>query len=286
MGKYKQDPVLQAFNPVEIEADGLSIYNFLGIATRVRYNKDWVKFAPPAGARRTQGLPIVNELYLDWVAVLESVLRAKGSYRIVELGAGWGAWTSAALAACRQRSVITDEGAIALEADRTHYSFMKEHFENNDLISESVSLIHGALGTENEEIAFPLIENPDENYYASLRYIKKDQATVMVPQYTLENIFGHLSGSIDLLHMDVQCSEYDVLPPNMELVKEKVKAIFVGTHISSEHHHSMVALFRDHGWRIRMDYDHEKSSETPYGWVNFDDGVLLAENPIFIPGDV
>ncbi len=286
MGKYKQDPVFQAFNPVEIEADGRSVYNFLGLATRVRYKKGWVKFAPPAGARMTPGFPVVNEHYLDWVAVLESVLRAEGAYRFVELGAGWGPWTSAALAACRQRSAITDVEAIAVEADSVHYAFMKEHFEINGLNGDGVSLIHGALGAETGEISFPVIENPDEDYGASLRQAGQAAATVTVPQYTLEDVFGRLSGPVDFLHMDVQGVEYDVLPHAMALVKARAKAVLIGTHISSGRHHAMVALFRDRGWRIRVDYERGQLCDTPYGLIKIGDGVLVAENPAFIPGDV
>ena len=96
------DVVFDRFARCEVTADGEHIYDFLGVSTAVRFKKSWVKFAPPAGSKLTPNYPVVNEHYLDWVALLECVLRADDVFRIVELGAGWGTWSSSGLAACRQ----------------------------------------------------------------------------------------------------------------------------------------------------------------------------------------
>jgi len=48
----KHDPVFSEYSAMKIEADGESIYDFLGVGTKVRFKKGWAKFAPPAGAER------------------------------------------------------------------------------------------------------------------------------------------------------------------------------------------------------------------------------------------
>ncbi|MED5550665.1 MAG: FkbM family methyltransferase [Pseudomonadota bacterium] len=280
----KHDPVFSEYSAMKIEADGESIYDFLGVGTKVRFKKGWAKFAPPAGASYTPNLPVLNEHYLDWVVVLESVARARGSYRIVELGAGWGTWTSAALAACRQNSAIKEVEAAAIEADLTHWKWMKEHFANNALAGEGVHLIRGAVSASPGEISFPEIDNPDEDYGASTRNVASAPRYVTVRAYTIREILDLLSGPVDFMHIDIQGVEYDVIPPSMELLNAHVKATLVGTHISSEKHHGMVKLFEDAGWKIRMNYERGQLCDTPYGEIQLGDGVLVAENPRFISG--
>lgn len=275
------DPIFSEFEAVESEADGASIYDFLGVATQVRFKKGWAKFAPPAGKSFQAKLPVLNEHYLDWVVVLESVARAKDTYRIVELGAGWGTWSSAALAACRQKEAVRRVEAVAIEADFTHWQWMEEHFRSNRLLDHGVELLHGAIAAKSGEISFPVIENPDEDYGASTRGVSAAPRQVTVRAYTIEEVLGHLSGPADFLHIDIQGAEYDCVPSSMDLFNTNVKAVLVGTHISADHHRSMVKLFQDAGWHIRMNYERGQYSQTPYGPVQLGDGVVVAENPRF-----
>ncbi|WP_300540855.1 FkbM family methyltransferase [Maricaulis sp.] len=275
------DPIFSEFQPVKVEADGASVYDFLGVATQARFKKGWERFAPSAGTIYQPNLPVLNEHYLDWVVVLESVARAHDTYRVVELGAGWGTWASAALAACRQNSRIGSVEAVAVEADLTHWNWMKDHFAQNDFPSDGVHLIHGAVGARSGKVSFPVIDNPDEDYGASTRN-QSAAEYVSVRAYTIREVLDLLSGPADFMHVDIQGAEYDVLPTAMGQMNDKVKAALVGTHISSEHHHSMVKLFKDAGWRIRMNYERGQYCETPYGRIQLGDGVVVAENARFV----
>lgn len=275
------DPIFSEFDVVEVETDGASIYDFLGVGTQVRFKKGWSRFAPEAGTRFSAELPVLNEHYLDWVAVLESVTRARGVYRFVELGAGWGTWSSTALAAVRQRREIHDVEAVAVEADLTHWQWMEDHFRKNGLLTAGVHLIHGAVSAEPGEISFPVIENPDEDYGASLRGTATAPKHVTVRAYTIEELLNRMSGPADFMHIDIQGAEYDMVPQVIGVLNDRVKAVLVGTHLSSDGHHSMVTLFRNAGWRIRMDYERAQLCETPYGPVQLGDGVVVAENPKF-----
>ena len=273
------DPIFSEFKAVEVVADGKSIYDFLGVATQARYKKGWSKFVPPAGKSFQAKLPVVNEHYLDWVAVLESVVRSKGTYRIVELGAGWGTWSSAALAACRQNAAIRAVEAVAVEADFTHWQWMEDHFRANKLLDHGVHLLQGAIDAKSGEISFPVIENPDEDYGASTRGAGAAPRKVTVRAYTISEVLGYLSGPANFVHIDIQGAEYDTVPASMEALSVRAKTVLIGTHTSSDHHRKMVNLFRDSGWRIRMDYERGQLCETPYGSVQVGDGVVVAENP-------
>lgn len=275
------DPIFAEFQAVAVEADGASVYDFLGVGTQTRFKKGWEKFAPDAGTTYRPKLPVLNEHYLDWVVVLESVARARGTYRVVELGAGWGTWSSAALAACRQNPDIVSVEAVAVEADLTHWNWMKDHFARNRFPADGVHLIHGAVGAGSGEISFPVIDNPEEDYGASTRN-RSAAEYVTVRAYTIGEILDRLTGPADFMHVDIQGVEYDVLPAAMDLLNDRVKAVLVGTHISSEHHHSMVKLFTEAGWRIRMNFERGRYCETPYGGIQLGDGVVVAENPRFV----
>jgi len=275
------DPIFAEFESVEVEADGASVYDFLGVSTHARFKKGWSKFVPPAGKKFSAKLPVLNEHYLDWVVVLESVACARGTYRVVELGAGWGSWSSVALAACRQKEVIRSVEAVAIEADYTHWQWMEEHFRANRLLDHGVELLHGAIAAQSGEVSFPVIENPDEDYGASTRNVVASPKNVTVKAYTIEDILDQLSGPADFMHIDIQGAEYDTVPNSLDALSEKVKSVLVGTHISADHHRSMVNLFEDAGWHIRMNYERGRFSQTPYGPIQIGDGVMVAKNPKF-----
>lgn len=273
------DVVFDRFARCEVTADGEHIYDFLGVSTAVRFKKSWVKFAPPAGSKLTPNYPVVNEHYLDWVALLECVLRADDVFRIVELGAGWGTWSSSGLAACRQMPHIKKTEVVAIEADSVHYQWMREHFAKNNMIHNGVHLVHGAVGVDSGLVEFPVIENPDEDYGGSLRQADTSRETVTVKQFSLGELFNKLTGVIDFLHVDIQGEEYNILPESMGLLKTRVKSVLVGTHISSDHHKSIARLFENDGWQIRMDYERGQLCNTPYGEIQLGDGVIVANNP-------
>ena len=272
------DPVFDKFSRCEVIADGKHIYDFLGVATATKFKKSWAKFAPPAGSKFHPKLPVVNEHYLDWVALLESVLRADDVYRIVELGAGWGTWSVSGLAACKQISDIKKSEAVAIEADATHYKWMREHFAKNNMIHDGIHLIHGAVGVGSGSVEFPVVESPDEDYGGSLRQAKGTNKTVTVSQYGLDDILGTVSGIVDFLHVDIQGEEYNILPDSMNLLKGRVRSVLVGTHISSDLHKGMSKMFIQNGWEMRMDYERGKICETPYGDIQLGDGVIVANN--------
>lgn len=271
--------IFENFTPQTSIADGVSVYDFVGVATDVRFKKGWAKYAPRVGSEVTPSLPQMNEHYFDWVLTLEAVEKATDSFRMIELGAGWGTWVVTAALACRQRKAIKDIELLAIEADLAHYEWMNRHFRANGLDLSAHHLIHGAVSAEPGKIRFPVIENPAEDYGASTSAVYGGRPYVEVDAYTIEELIGRMKGPVDFLHVDIQGAEYDTIPAAMDLLKKNVKSIMVGTHQSLEQHNKLAKLFRDNGWEPRMEYDRGALCDTEYGEVQFGDGLIAYRNP-------
>jgi FkbM family methyltransferase len=274
------DPIFQVFSPVPSVASGKHVYDFIGGATRVAFKRQWQKFAATEGRTVKPGLPAVNEHYVDWIATLRSVHNAGGTFRMAELGAGYAPWLVRAALAARQNPAINSMELLAIEADTVHYSWIKEHFRDNGLDPSAHKIIHGAASGQGGMLRFPIIENPDLDYGASLRGgATSDIPTIEVRAWPISEVLMQFSGTLDFLHVDIQGAEYDTLPCGMEHLTRGVKSIMVGTHISDAHHDKLAAEFTAAGWNEIMNYRGNRVCHTDYGDIEFNDGFLLFANP-------
>ena len=273
--------IFDLFKVVSSTASGEHLYDFLGSATRASYKRAWVKNPHSAGKVLKPGLPAVNEHYFDWIATLTAVARAKGTFRMAELGAGWAPWLVRGALAANQRYAIEGVELLALEADTVHFNWIKEHFAENGLDPNQHFVLHGAASGQGGMLSFPVIADPDIDYGASLRHVKAGVPSIEVRAYTIPEILAFFSGPLDFLHVDIQASEYDTLPPAMADLKKGVKSIMIGTHTSAALHDGLARKFHESGWLEVMNYPRSQISVTPYGEVKFDDGVLLFDNPEF-----
>ena len=272
-------PVFKEFRQMPVIGTGRHVFDFLGGRTNVAFKRGWEKHALPEGSKYTGNWPAVNEHYFDWIALLESVRAADDTFNFVELGAGWGTWSVHAIKACAQITSITHCKVVAVEAEPTHYRWMLQHFRENGIDGSDHKLIHGAVTSERGILRFPYLENPDEDYGASLRSAGSASRTFPVEGLTLQDILDECAGMIDLLHVDIQGAEYDVLPGNLDLLDARVKAIMVGTHISLDHHRDMQARLEGSGWQKCYAFDRNGSYDTEFGPVQFGDGFLYYRNP-------
>lgn len=273
-------PVFSTFEPVVSVGNGHQVFDFIGSRTDARYRKGWAMHALTAGRRLAPPLPPPNEHYFDWVATLESVNAARGTFRMAELGAGWAPWLVRAALACRQRPAVDAVELVAVEADETHHGWVLSHLADNGLlVSERIHAVRGAMAAQPGTIRFPLIANPDENYGASTRAVTARSEWVEVPAYTLADILQHFSGPVDFLHVDIQGAEYDVLPPALDLLKRQVRAMMVGTHVSEEHHDRLATQLADAGWVQQLNFPRNRTSPTAVGDIAFGDGFLYFRNP-------
>ena len=275
----RHHPVFETFQRVPCIGTGRHLYDFLGVATKVAYKKDWEKYAPKAGGKFVPGYPAVNEHYFDWIALLQCIRSSSGTFRMAELGAGWAPWLVRAAFAARQAPAIRNLEFVGVEADPTHYAWAKDHFLDNNLDPEKYCILHGAVSSTSNILKFPKISNPQEDYGASLAGLRKNQEYVQVQGYILSDLLsGRFSGPLDFLHMDIQGAEYDVIPGAMELLKNKVKAMMVGTHSSQAKHVELISLFSQSGWEPIMIYPRNEEVVTDWGPVKFGDGFQFWKN--------
>ncbi len=273
-------PVFSTFKTVTSLGTGRHVFDFIGSRTDTRYRKGWEVHALAAGRRLETPLPPPNEHYFDWVATLESVNAASGTFRMAELGAGWAPWLVRGALACRQRPAIEAVELVAVEADETHHGWVLSQLADNGLlVSDRIHAVRGAIAAQPGTIRFPRIANPDENYGASTLGVNSRSEWVEVPAYTLSDILQKFSGPVDFLHVDIQGAEYDVLPPAMGLLKRHVRAMMVGTHLSDERHDRLAAQLAADGWVQQLNFPRNRTSHTPVGDIAFGDGFLYFRNP-------
>lgn len=273
-------PIFETFQRKKCTATGQHIFDFLGVATDVRYKAGWSQHAVKNGSPISPPYPMVNEHYFDWIAMLKCVRNASGVFRMAELGAGYAPWLVRAVFAARQTGDVERFELVGVEADATHFEWTLEHFRDNGLSPSDYHLLHGAVSPEPALLRFPKIPNPDEDYGASVKRVQPNTLDyVEVQGYTLDDLLSRFSGPVDFVHIDIQGSEYDVIPQGMELLKTNVKAIMVGTHLSQEQHLQMYQLFNEQGWIEQMVFPRNEEVTTEFGVVKFGDGFQYWRNP-------
>jgi FkbM family methyltransferase len=228
-----------------------------------------------SGKEVIPGYPAVNEHYFDWIAVLTAVEYSGPTFRMAELGAGWAPWLTRAALATRQRAHIQDLELLAVEADECHFDWVGLNFSDNRLAEPAARRVRAAACSTPGIIRFPKVHNPDENYGASLIAARTASDFIEVPALTLSDVVREFSGAIDLLHIDIQGAEYEIIPPVVDSLRESVKMMMVGTHISLERHNDLAKCLREAGWREIFNFPRHGTVETDFGPVKFDDGFLL-----------
>lgn len=270
-------PVFESFERMSSEATGFHVYDFLGGATRIAYNRNWAAFATPATKTARPKLPPKNEHYLDWIAVLTAAAKARGVFRMAEFGAGWAPWLVRGALAVRQRDDVTSCELMAVEADPTHYSWTLEHFIDNGLNPDEHHILHGAVTDNAEMQRFPVVAEPNADYSTSLEDAETTDETIEVQGHTVTELLDQFSGPLDFLHVDIQGAEYDALAPAIMRLSRSVRAIMIGTH-DDRIHDDLTALFRDHSWHEQLNLGRSKTTQTPWGKITTDDGFLWFEN--------
>lgn len=236
-------------------------------------------------AGKVEGVPDPGNWHADiaeWGAALLSVVRAEDTYRIVELGCGWGCWLVNMGAAARARGLTVD--LIGIEGDRTHLANAAEVLALNGFSEAEYSLHHGIAGPKPGKAIFP---DPDADaaawggeaiFYPGRRLLKQAEAdpTVQVLDCrTLQELSRNQP--IDLLHIDIQGAETDYVEGNMAELRRHVRRVLIGTH-GRAIEGRLITHFLDQGWILEM----ERPAVAPLKAgrpVTGIDGVQLWRNP-------
>jgi FkbM family methyltransferase len=186
---------------------------------------------------------------------------------MLELGAGYGRWTVNAAAAVRAYHDDLPTRLIAVEAEPTHYKWLKQHARDNGVRAK---LLRAAVAAESGQVEFAVGDAAGWYGQAIADGTWSPERVERVRAVTLSSLLEPLD-EIDLIHLDVQGAELAVLAEAAPRL-DRVRRIHVGTH-NREVEDGLRRLFADLGWTSVNDYASGSTSETPFGELTFQDGV-------------
>jgi FkbM family methyltransferase len=214
-----------------------------------------------------EGYPIPANFHgdvLEWVGTLRSVLEARDSFTMLELGAGWGPWCAIAHAAARQLGITTVR-TTGVEGDAGHVAHMRENFAVNGLTAEEGRIICGVVGANDGDALFPKAIDASSVYGGAAAYegesggrqffdlfVTGHGAEVdhveRMPCFSLKTLMAEAE-YVDLIHCDVQGEEARLLSSAITDVSAKVGRIVVGTH-SFAIDRQLLMLLPANGWEL------------------------------------
>ena len=290
--------VFEPYRPWAGEVDAGWVVDFLGVRTRVGFFSLMGQLVDASERRSVvAGIPVANEEYFEWIALLEAVAEAEHSFVMVELGAGWGRWMVSGIAALRQRNPLPYH-VVGVEAEPTHFHWMQQHFEDNEVELGCATFFEAAVAAEDGAVWFEIgkaadwygqrvVEPPSGPVRRSLgrlvqsrrssRASSDDRVVRRVRAVSVVSILDDLP-RVDFLDLDVQGTEADALEPAAHALMDRVKRVCVGTH-GRENETRLRALFGGLGWTCAFDYPGDGVSDTPWGRILFEDGVQVWINP-------
>lgn len=280
--KPLDDPVAAAFPILRTvewalpRNSGESLFNALGARTRLSYlSPQWFDELNYITA---------DEQMFEWITIVETILAAEDYYVMVDLGAGYGRWlVNAALLARRFKRVPF---VIGVEAEDTHFCWMKEHLNDNQIAPVEQQLIHAPITGQRRDVPFTIGHAND--WYGQAVLPSADTGfghwpnahVEMRPSIILQDVIGD-TPVVDLLDLDIQGMEAEVVSSSIELIERRVKRIHIGTH-SRQIEDTLRKVMTAAGWEPRFDYPCGTSNHpTPAGPVDFGDGVQSWINPNF-----
>ena len=203
----------------------------------------------------------------EWIDVLEAVTRAAGGFTMLELGAGYGRWIVNAAAALHAYSGLPPS-LTAVEAEPTHFRWLELHCRDNDV---DANLVQAAVAPRRGRVQFGVGQPASWYGQAIADGTWNPEREVTVDAVTLSDLLEPLE-HVDLIHCDIQGSEADVFEEAASAVAAKVQRVHVGTH-GADVEGRLRMLFSSLGWESLNDYASGSSAETPWGKLDFQDGV-------------
>jgi len=190
-----------------------------------RLKECWIK---PLTKEETSEVEFEKKLFL-------SIFRdtTKDFITTIELGAGWGAWCLATAGVIRNNLVpttIKDYYCIGVEAEPTHFKWLKVHFKHSNINGVAINRIAAGL---NGYKRFDTGYNPSTNYgQSTIRGVVNllhliTGKTTKVQCITLDELTTMAKG-LCFVHMDIQGSELEVMSKCKNL--ERIDYLFIGVH--------------------------------------------------------
>ena len=250
---------------------------------------------------------------INWIIAARE---ARQRYSMVTLGACYGAQAVGSYRALQLVNPMPYK-LIAIEPEPENYEWTRRHMRDNGIDPDDHWIINAAISAHNDPILFPVgspgtgAQNCFGTNDKTARKIYADEivrsgranevvrnlminnstgiTTNLVPGHnfpaeiklvsaiTLADVLGPFD-FLDYLESDIQQSEILVFPPNMDVVKRKVRRVHIGTH-GKDVHNALLELFEMDGWQIVFNYEPNSKFESALGNFSTNDGVLTARNP-------
>jgi FkbM family methyltransferase len=259
------DPGVWApFTPWSGLAPAGYVLDWLGVRSRVEYYEPLSAEAMYRQDRWESPRLVTNRaMVLDWVALLVAVRRAGNTFVVAELGAGWGPWLAGAVAVARQTR--RDYRLIGVEAEPTHFRWMRRHLLDNQIDPGRCRLIEAAVGTRAGACWFGVgrpmewygqsiatdVEASDDAPLGTFAEARDGTTLRRTRVVGLDEVLAGVD-RVDYMHLDIQGSELDVLAAYPELLQERVGMVTVGTH-SELMDRGLRRLFSSLKWTARWD---------------------------------
>ena len=270
--------------------------DFLGVKTRCEF------LAGPAITAMPIHIFAPHEDYFEWIDVLESIMAAKDQFTMMELGAGYGRWSVRAAAAVRQLRQLPFH-LVAVEAEPRHYSWLQQHIFDNDIPFHACTLIQGVVSDHRDCLLF-YVESPagandesaswygqsivqehevvDESPFGNAEgdeaiRLRSGWKAISVHSYLLTDILPKTE-RIDLMDIDIQGEELKVISSSIDELDRRAVRLHIGTH-SHDIETGLRQLLSGHGWKCKADYPCAQTNPTPWGQIDFVDGVQTWINP-------
>ena len=231
--------------------------NFLGVLIDPRFF--------PAALKNSAGtvepIPIPANWHADiaeWAAVLRAVDLSSETFRMAELGCGWGCWmNNAGVAAKRAGRKVQ---VVGVEGDRDHVAFATDACRVNGLVGDEVRVIHGIAAATARIALFPRQDIGGHNYGLEPVFgATEEQRTQYLesgkyyelPMVGLDGVIG-AEDKLDLLHIDIQGGEASLIASCLPILMRQVRYMVVGTH-SREIEGRIFETMRSAGWRLEIE---------------------------------
>jgi len=259
------------------------------IGSRTRISSLWQACEPYENT--VMALPVPGDYHADaieWVGTLKAVLAARGSFSVMELGAGYGPWLAASCAAA-QLAGISELHLCGVEADPGRFRLLSQNIDDNDLSRHDIALHQAAIGVKPGRARWPRIVDPandsgvrplrpgnleDRSYLANrLDDTIEVKIIAMGPLLRTRPVW-------DLIHIDVQGTEVELCRGCLGDLTARARYLVVGLH-SRKLDGDLIELLLDAGWVL----EHEKPTRMVYHpgipmmWMSKNDGTQVWRNP-------
>lgn len=277
-------PIFSEFERKESVSDGRSVYDFLGGAIDATYKSGWEKNVSAEGSIVKPGYPAPSEWTIDWIACLLAARLADDRFNVIELGAGYGQWMVTSIMAYKALHPNQPAHGMALEAEKTHYEWLRRHVQKNlgGYADVRTDLLYAAAGYDGVA-QFPVLDSPDRDYGAAYQSNSEGVPMREVECLSMQSIDSRFEEtSIDLFHVDIQGAEADLIAsPGFEDALRKTRFALFGTHRSDDLHRAVKKAIEGAGMQVLIEWPRNSFVETAIGHIKTNDGAVLAANPAF-----